>query len=94
MHRGGHDRAGGMRGGARGTCGGRAGGGRRSDLRLKHGVTLLGTMPNGLGFYRFVYNGGRKAFVGVVAQEVKAVMPDAVFRAKTAICGSTTTRSA
>jgi hypothetical protein len=49
---------------------------------LKHDVALLGVMPNGLGFYRFVYNGGRQTFVGVVAQEVKAVMPDAVFRAK------------
>ena len=76
--RGGGMRGGGMRGGGRG--GGR--GGRRSDLRLKHDVTLLGYMPNGLGFYRFVYNGGRKVFVGVVAQELKGVMPDAVFRAK------------
>lgn len=75
-----------MRGGGRGGFrgGGRGGGrgGRRSDLRLKHDVTLLGYLPNGLGYYRFVYNGGRKAFVGVIAQEVKTVMPDAVFRAK------------
>ncbi len=73
---------GGMRGGGRGGFRGGGRGGRRSDLRLKHDVTLLGVMPNGLGFYRFVYNGGHKAFVGVMAQEVKAVMPDAVFRAK------------
>jgi hypothetical protein len=79
--RGGGMRGGGMRGGGmRGGGGGR--GGRRSDLRLKHDVTLLGYLPNGLGYYRFVYNGGRKVFVGVIAQEVKAVMPDAVFRAK------------
>ena len=80
--RGGGMRGGGMRGGARGGMRGGGGRGRRSDLRLKHDVTLLGYMPNGLGFYRFVYNGGRKVFVGVVAQDVKAVMPDAVFRAK------------
>ncbi len=80
MRGGGFHRGGGgfHRGGGRG--GGR--GGRRSDLRLKHDVTLLGVMPDGLGLYRFVYNGGHKAFVGVIAQDVKAVMPDAVFRAK------------
>jgi hypothetical protein len=72
---GGGMRAGGFRGGGRG-------GGRRSDLRLKHDVARLGVMPNGLGFYRFLYNGGHKAFVGVIAQEVKVVMPEAVFRAK------------
>ncbi|MDI9847539.1 DUF3300 domain-containing protein [Rhodoblastus sp. 17X3] len=74
---------GGGRGGFRGG-GGRGGGrgGRRSDLRLKHDVTLLGVMPNGLGLYRFIYNGGHKAYVGVIAQEVRGVMPDAVFRAK------------
>jgi hypothetical protein len=45
-------------------------------------VTLLGILPSGLGFYRFVYNGGHRAFVGVIAQEVRGVMPEAVFRAK------------
>ncbi len=42
---------------------------------------LLARLENGLGFYRFVYNGGRKAYVGVMAQEVAAVMPEAVWRA-------------
>jgi hypothetical protein len=68
----------GFRGGYRG--GGRMG--RRSDLRLKHDVALLGVMPNGLGFYRFVYNGGKTSFVGVMAQEVERVMPQAVFRGR------------
>jgi hypothetical protein len=74
---------GGMRGGmARGGGGFRGGGGyRRSDLRLKHDVVRLGALDNGIGFYRFVYNGGEKAFVGVMAQEVQAVMPEAVWRA-------------
>jgi hypothetical protein len=56
------------------------GGGRRSDLRLKHDVTLLGQLDNGLGFYRFAYNGGTKTYVGVMAQEVQRVMPGAVVR--------------
>ena len=49
-------------------------------MRLKHDVALLGTLDNGLGFYRFVYNGGDKAYVGVMAQEVQRVMPGAVVR--------------
>ena len=43
---------GGMRAG-----GGFRGGGRRSDARLKHDVMLLGHLDNGIGFYRFSYNG-------------------------------------
>ena len=39
---------------------------------------LLGRLDNGLGYYRFVYNGSAKAYVGVIAQEVRAVRPDAV----------------
>ena len=65
-------------GGFRGGGGGR--GGRRSDLALKHDVVLLGYLDNGLGYYRFSYLGSDKAYVGVIAQEVQAVMPDAVTR--------------
>ena len=54
------------------------GGGRRSDIRLKHDVVLLGRLDNGLGYYRFAYGGSEKAYVGVIAQEVRAVRPDAV----------------
>ena len=38
--------------------GGGGGGGRRSDVRLKHDIVLLGRLDDGLGFYRFIYNGG------------------------------------
>jgi Protein of unknown function (DUF3300) len=58
--------------------GGFRGGGRRSDIRLKHDITLIGRLDNGLGFYRFIYNGSDKAYVGVMAQEVQRVEPDAV----------------
>ena len=68
-------RGGGGRGG-----GGRGGGGRRSDMRLKHDIVLLGRLDDGLGYYRFVYNGGHTAYVGVMAQEVRTVAPDAVTR--------------
>lgn len=49
-------------------------------MRLKHDIVLLGHLNNGLGFYRFIYNGGERAYVGVIAQEVKTVMPKAVVR--------------
>jgi hypothetical protein len=67
-------------GGARAGGGARGGGGRRSDIRLKHDIVLLGRLDNGIGFYRFSYNGSDKAYVGVMAQEVEAVMPQAVAR--------------
>jgi hypothetical protein len=70
---------GGMRGGG---GGGRGGGGRRSDVALKHDITLLGPLDNGLGFYRFSYYGSDKAYVGVMAQEVQTVMPEAVVRGR------------
>jgi hypothetical protein len=63
-------------GGVRG--GGGRGGGRRSDIRLKHDIILLGWLDNGLGYYRFAYNGSETTYVGVMAQEVRAVRPDAV----------------
>jgi Protein of unknown function (DUF3300) len=76
---GGGGRGGGFGGGGRGG-GGRGGGGRRSDIRLKHDIVLLGRLDQGLGYYRFVYNGGHTAYVGVMAQEVQSVMPEAVTR--------------
>src|SRR5438093_11466029 len=54
--------------------------GRRSDMMLKHDISLLGHLDNGLGFYRFSYNGSDKAYVGVMAQEVQTVMPASVVR--------------
>ena len=70
---------GGFGGGGRGGGGG---GGRRSDIALKHDVVLLGHLDSGLGFYRFSYLGSNKAYVGVIAQEVQAVMPEAVARGR------------
>ena len=66
---------------SRGGGGGvRGGGGRRSDVNLKHDIVLLGRLDNGIGFYRFAYNGSDKTYVGVMAQEVQTVMPSAVER--------------
>jgi hypothetical protein len=76
---GGRGGGGGFAGGGGGRGGG-GGGGRRSDVALKHDVVLLGHLDNGLGYYRFSYLGSTKAYVGVMAQEVQAVMPGAVTR--------------
>jgi hypothetical protein len=73
---GGGFRGGGGGGGFRGG----GGGGRRSDIALKHDVVLLGHLANGLGYYRFSYLGSRKVYVGVIAQDVEGVMPEAVTR--------------
>lgn len=51
-----------------------------SDMRLKHDIELLGRLDNGLGWYRFAYNGGDQRYVGVMAQEVESIRPDAVMR--------------
>lgn len=75
---GGGGRGGGGFGGGGGRGGG--GGGRRSDIALKHDITLLGHLANGLGYYRFSYIGSDKAYVGVMAQEVESVKPEAVTR--------------
>jgi Protein of unknown function (DUF3300) len=74
---GGGGRGGGGGGGGRGGGGG---GGRRSDIAIKHDIVLLGHLDNGLGYYRFAYDGSSKPYVGVMAQEVEAVRPDAVVR--------------
>jgi hypothetical protein len=49
-------------------------------MALKHDIVLLGRLANGLGFYRFAYNGSNQIYVGVLAQEVQDVMPEAVVR--------------
>ena len=77
---GGGMRGGGGGGGMRGGGGG--GGGRRSDINTKHDIVLIGRLDNGLGFYRYSYNGSDKVYVGVMAQEVQNVMPEAVVRGR------------
>ncbi len=80
---GGGFRGGGGGGGFRGGGGGgRGGGGRRSDIALKHDIVLLGYLSNGLGFYRFAYDGSDRAYVGLIAQEVEKVAPSAVRRGR------------
>lgn len=49
---------------------------------LKHDIMLLGRLNNGIGIYRFAYIGSDKPYVGVMAQEVRTVIPDAVVRGR------------
>jgi hypothetical protein len=51
-----------------------------SDVRLKADVTEVGRLANGLGLYRFRYIDDETVHVGVMAQEVERVVPEAVIR--------------
>jgi hypothetical protein len=62
-----------------GFQGGRQRGGF-SDIELKRDVVKLGSLTGGIGLYRFRYNWSDQVYVGVIAQEVMAIRPDAVAR--------------
>jgi hypothetical protein len=49
-----------------------------SDRRLKRDVVLLGDARNGIAFYRFKYTWSDQVYVGVMAQQVAAIVPEAV----------------
>ena len=51
-----------------------------SDVRLKHDITPVGELASGLGLYRYRYLWSDTAYVGVMAQEVAEVVPEAVRR--------------
>lgn len=49
-----------------------------SDERLKTDIKRVGTLDNGLPVYTFRYRGSSKIQMGVMAQDVEQVIPDAV----------------
>ena len=49
-----------------------------SDLRVKTGVTPVGTAANGLPLYHYSYIGSDMVFEGVMAQDVLSHTPEAV----------------
>jgi outer membrane immunogenic protein len=51
-----------------------------SDARLKRDITLVGRLDDGLGLYSYRYLGSDTVYVGVMAQEVALLRPDAVVR--------------
>jgi hypothetical protein len=62
----------------------------KSDIRTKENIKLVGKMKNGLNVYSFEYKkefkdteyAGHGSFVGVMAQEVEKIIPEAVFTGK------------
>lgn len=50
-----------------------------SDRRLKENIAQIGTATNGLPLYRFNYKGDPRPQIGVMAQDVEQVIPEAVF---------------
>lgn len=52
-----------------------------SDSRLKRSIKKIGELANGLNIYSYVYLWGEHA-VGVIAQEVIKIIPDAVVKHK------------
>jgi hypothetical protein len=51
-----------------------------SDRRLKSDIVHEGVLRNGIAVYSFRYTWSQQRFVGVMADEVEAVMPAAVSR--------------
>lgn len=49
-----------------------------SDARLKTGIILLDRRDDGIGHYLFRYKGSEQVYLGVLAQEVQQVHPEAV----------------
>lgn len=79
MQGGGMGMGGGMDGdggGMNGDGGGNVG--NASDRRLKTDIVELARLANGLGVYEYRYIGGTVRHIGVMAQEVRMIRPDAV----------------
>jgi hypothetical protein len=51
-----------------------------SDIRLKRDITMIEELDRGIGLYRYRYLWSDTTFVGLMAQEVAEVVPDAVSR--------------
>jgi hypothetical protein len=53
-------------------------GGAASDIRLKFDIAQVGELDNGIKLYRFRYFWSDQIYVGVMAQQVAAIAPQAV----------------
>ena len=51
-----------------------------SDVRLKREITLVARLKDALGLYRYRYLWSDTVYVGVMAQEVALIHPEAVVR--------------
>jgi hypothetical protein len=52
--------------------------GASSDIRLKFDIVQVGQLDNGIKLYKFRYIGSDQVYVGVMAQQVAAIVPEAV----------------
>jgi hypothetical protein len=52
---------------------------QKSSPRVKTDIVALERLPNGLMLYRFRYWWSNQVYVGVMAPEVRAIQPDAVY---------------
>ncbi len=59
-----------------------AGGLLMSDMRLKTDIAYLHTQKNGIRWYTFKFIGSNEEHVGVMAQEVLEILPNAVYVAE------------
>lgn len=50
-----------------------------SDARLKTDIERVGTLDNGLPVYLYRYKAGGPPHIGVMAQDVEKVKPEAVY---------------
>ena len=63
-----------------------SGGAKSSDIRMKENIKQVGVLPSGLNIYSFEYKpehkdkdtAGHGTFIGVMAQEVEQIIPEAV----------------
>ena len=51
-----------------------------SDIRLKRDIVEIARLDNGIGIYRYRYVWSDQVYVGVIAQEVETIAPQAVYR--------------
>lgn len=51
-----------------------------SDVRLKRDIAPVARLENGIVLYRYRYHWSDQLYVGVMAQEVAAIVPEAVSR--------------
>jgi hypothetical protein len=54
--------------------------GQQSDIRLKRDITQVGELDTGINLYSYRSLWSDTTYVGVMAQEVAAVKPEAVLR--------------
>lgn len=55
-----------------------AGGWARSDRRVKYDIAKVGQLDNGLNVYSFKYIGSKVSQIGLMADEVREIRPEAV----------------